>query len=169
MVRFKDLNFGLGMFLHTIESEEEFTDYKYIIKSLKPDVVIDDIKEGYFSKIPDELKNDGLVKKAYYEKLEKLNMIRIKKRDIANDSMFDYQGKDVSIDLNHPDWFGSYHLKGKVVSVEFDEQKREFRLLLEFNKQSGRGRGVGGRDGKVRGFRRYSIYESDIDSIVVED
>lgn len=161
MVRFKDLNFGLGMFLHTIESEEEFTDYKYIIKSLKPDVVIEHIKEGYFSKVPDELKNDGLVKKAYYEKLEKLNMIRIKKRDITNDSMFDYQGKVVSIEFNHLEMWGTSNCKAKVISVEFDEQQRDFLLVLELIKGKER-RGVGL-------FRRYGTYASYIDSIVVED
>ncbi|MFJ8512446.1 hypothetical protein [Lysinibacillus xylanilyticus] len=160
MVRFKDLNFGLGMFLHTIESEEEFADYKYLIKSLKPDVVKESIKEGYFSKVPDELKNDSLVKKAYYEKLEKLDMIRIKKRDIANDSMFDYQDKDVSIELNHLEVWGT-RCKAKVISVEFDEQEREFLLILELKREKG-GRGVGL-------YKRYGIYASSIASIVVED
>ncbi|MGE7023620.1 hypothetical protein [Solibacillus cecembensis] len=163
MVRFKDLNFGLGLFLHTIESEEEFADYKYLINSLKPDVVIEHIKEGYFSKVPDKLKNDGLVKKAYYEKLEKLNMIHIKKRDIASNSMFDYQGKNVDIELNRLEVWGTSHCIGKVESVEFDEQKREFKLILEFKKGvSWERRGGGGL------YSRYGIYESSIDSIVVE-
>lgn len=160
MVRFKDLNFGLGMFLHTIESEEEFADYKYLIKSLKPDVVKESIKEGYFSKVPDELKNDSLVKKAYYEKLEKLDMIRIKKRDIANDSMFDYQGKVVRIEFNHLEVWGT-SCKAKVISVDFDEQRREFRLILELIREKG-GRGVGL-------YKRYGTYASYINSIVVED
>lgn len=156
MVRFKDLNFGLGLLLYNIESEEEYTDYKFLLKSLKPDVIIESIKDGYFSKVSDELKNDSDVKKAFFTKLEKLDMSRIKKRDVAGDSMFDYQGKIVSIEFKEIEMWGTSRCNAKVVSVDFDEQKNEFKLVIDT------GYNVGGKL-----FRRNGFYESNINSIEV--
>lgn len=157
MVRFKDLNYGLGQLLHKVETEEDYEEYRYIINALKPNVVNESIKEGYFSKVPTNLREDISVKKGYHEKLVQLKMLHLKTRDISNDRFFDYQSKAVRIKSKYLEMWGESEFNAEVTRVEFDEQRREFALSLNIL-----------REGSSRIiFRGYGMYESYIESIAV--
>lgn len=158
MVRFKDLNYGFGQLLHKVETEEEHEEYKFLINALKPNLIMESIKEGYFSKVPTDLIDDSSVKKVYHEKLIKLKMLHLKTRDITNDSFFDYQGKTVRIKSKHLEMWGTSEFNATVVTVRFDEQRCEFQLVLNILSK-----------GSSRIIRRYGMYESYIESIVVID
>ncbi|MER1958928.1 MAG: hypothetical protein ABS942_16210 [Solibacillus sp.] len=157
MVRFKDLNYGLGKLLHKVETEEDYEEYRYIINALKPNVVKESIKEGYFSKVPTDLIDDTSVKKVYHEKLVKLKMLHLKTKDITSSRFFDYQSKAVQIKSKELEMFGDLEFNANVVRVDFDEQRREFLLVVELLRN--------GVPSKL--FRRYGVFESNIESIVV--
>ncbi|MFJ7405866.1 MULTISPECIES: hypothetical protein [unclassified Lysinibacillus] len=131
-------------------------DYRFIINALKPNLRKESIKEGYFSKVPTDLIDDTSVKKVYHEKLVQLKMIHLKTKDITNNRFFDCQGKTVRIKSKHLEMFGESEFNANV-SMRFDEQRREFSLLLNVLSEG---------SSRIM-FRGYGMYESYIESIVV--
>lgn len=95
--------------------------------------------------------------KEYYCKLEKLNLITVKRRDILNDNIFNYSGKKVLIKTKKmANFWGvdAYRIEGEVKFVKYDEQRQKFQLGI--------------RDIKLNRTKLiHSVYESDIESIKI--
>lgn len=151
MVNFRDLNLCMGVFLYKVESEEDFADFKFFINAVGRNIIIDIIKEGYFSKVPDELENDGETNKKFYNKIKKIDLKFITQRDVPDDSLFEYVGKKVIIEFETLHHFFFSHYKGEVLSVVFDKWQHEFVLLVPM------------KGGKMKTV----IHKSDIKSIVI--
>lgn len=140
MANFKDFNFAVGVLLSKAVSEEDLKDLKLLPDSVRKHIVLENIKEGFFSKCSEDLRGDSEKNKEYYYKLKNLNLITVKTRDVLNDEIFVYLGKKVRIKSKSPLFFGkdAFTIEGEVKFIKHDEQMQEFLLGVKGAKSKGK-------------------------------